>query len=253
MKNILKNFLIVFRCSPFLTIILGISYIGSSIIWGISPVMYNYLFIMIEEAIKTNNIIVLEIPVLVFIIYNFFEILFRILGRLPEKLFQYSEIVNLNLRLQILNKVKKLDVSFFEDKNNNDKLERAYSNVDSGNASQFINLVFQFPSIILSLIIMVCSIIVINYWLIIIAITSAIPVFIIKFRQSLKSYKVKNNQTQNIRIKNYLWNLFFNNDVITDIKANNRWSFFETKFDEISKLINHNENINNINEFKSLI
>ena len=128
-----------------------------------------------------------------------------------------TEILQINITLEVLNHAKKLEVATFEDPYLQDTLERAKSNI-AGNINGFINQIFSFISNILSLISIVAILIIIDPIATLLLFPISIPYLRFYWKQSRLQYLVSRNRAGRRRWIGYYSQTMLNNNRVPEVR-----------------------------------
>lgn len=195
------------------------------------PMAYRVIvFKLIIDAIEQNRDFVYIL--IIIIIYMTIELVTRLFASFVfsyqnEKL---SIQVAKKLNILLLEKVSGIDVECFDDPEFNDTLLRAVKEADV-RAMTVFNQFFQLLTSVLGIIISFTIVFVLNPWLIVIAVFSAVIFYVLDIKFIKKQYDYRNAMATPDRKMKYFKNLFYDRKTLFDFKQfSNLKNIFSKKY-----------------------
>lgn len=239
-QNILFGIKISFRASKFYFFIKSLIFLCMASLPLISAWLWKEILNGIADYQSSYNYIMIFL-----IIYLSLKMISYLLSHVDSYInTRYAEDVQFCIEMIMMEKISRMDLSFFDSAQMGDKIRHVRSNFDITTKMTWLvlDIVFGFINVIVTLII-VCSY---KWWIGIFSLIILIPFMIYNKKHAEHQLELTKEQLRDNRKKDYYNGTFFNNDIQFEIKLNNIGSYFIGKYKEIwSKLykINKTEDI----------
>ena len=144
---------------------------------------------------------------------------------------RYAEDVQFYIEMIMMEKISRMDLSFFDSAQMGDKIRHIRSNFDITTKMTWLvlDILFGFINVIITLII-VCTY---RWWIGLFALVILIPFMIYNKKHAEHQLELSKEQLRDNRKKDYYSGAFFNNGIQFEIKLNNIGSYFIEKYKEI--------------------
>lgn len=139
-----------------------------------------------------------------------------------------TRYINKYITKLILEKVERLEMSYFDIPSNYDKAEKANSSASS-NVIQILDTVINVIRLTTTLIASIGLIITLEYKIIVIAVISIIPVFLMDLKNYTKEYQIYVERVSKLRYIEYLKEMIMRHENIKEIKVSRANSFFKNR------------------------
>ena len=146
LKSLISCIAIIFREKPFLASLEGLSYLGSAITTGFMPLVWAFVFQAIENYITGKNENSIIHAMILFLIVQLAEVLFKMIGRVPTRVFCYNEQLQMKLCKNIYLHATELPYEDFLDQEIYNSFTRANSSISRNLPMNLLNTFFQIPS-----------------------------------------------------------------------------------------------------------
>ena len=229
---------LVIKEKPGLAFLEGLSYFGSAIFTGLMPLVWAYVFEAIENYISFFDNRKIFYAVALFLTIQAADGVFRIIGRIPTRVFCYNEQLQKKLCTKLYAHAVNLPYEDFLD-------EEVYSSFSKANASvgrnlpmNLLNTFFQTPSLLLSLCIAIIALGRFSPWLILMALISLIPLSIIQKKTIDKFYNLNQTLAPISERSNYFYSLFTQPSSVAEFRTYGCEKEFENAWQESIKAEN---------------
>ena len=228
-RPIADCFSVVFRSNPVLSSLEGLSYLGSAIIAGVTPLVWSAVLGNIEQFIngEINTVRTALIIMAAFVISDY---LFRIIGRIPTRYFSYNERLTVALKKKLILHAAEIPFESFYDKAHYGSYIKALQAIEKQSAMNMINLTYQIPSLLLGLAIATAALFSFNPILVLLCAVSLLPALLIHLIRNKKKHQSRERMVQAEKTRNHLWNLFMTPDSVADMKVNCLYDIFKGKY-----------------------
>ena len=199
---------LVVRERPGLAFLEGLSCFGSAICTGLMPLVWAYVFEAIENYIALSDTKKILYAVILFLTIQAAEGVFRIIGRIPTRVFCYNEQLQKKLCAKLYSHAANLPYEDFLDEEVYSSFSKANASVNRNLPMNLLNTFFQTPSLLLSLWIAIITLGSFSPWLILMALISLIPLSMIQKKTVDKFYDVNQKLAPISEKSNYFYSLF---------------------------------------------
>ncbi|MBP1588472.1 MAG: ABC transporter ATP-binding protein [Clostridia bacterium] len=165
-------------------------------------------------------------------IYLLLKLCTYLLARFDEYInSRYSDELHFYIESVMINKISRIDLSFFDSASMSDKVRHARSNFDI--MSQMTWLVFNIISEIFNIIATLTIVIHYKWWVGILTIILLIPFMIYNKKHADNRLEMEKEQLRDNRKLDFYKNVFFDTNIQFEIKLNNIGGFFINRYKEI--------------------
>ena len=232
LKSLISCIAIIFREKPFLASLEGLSYLGSAITTGFMPLVWAFVFQAIENYItgkKENSIIH---AMILFLIVQLAEVLFRMIGRVPTRVFCYNEQLQMKLCKNIYLHATELPYEDFLNQEIYNSFARSNNSISRNLPMNLLNTFFQIPSLVLSLCVAIVTLGAFSRWLVLIAIVSLLPISIIQAIILNKTYDISKDLTPIKKATSYFYSLFTEPTAVAEFRTYGCEEYFKTSWEK---------------------
>ncbi len=204
-----------------------------SIVNALMPFITLFLWKELLELLTDNlHHINISVDTIIHVVCVYILILLQqnILEKISEFIsFRYNDEVNYYLDNLMVDKVSKVDLSFFDSSDANDKLKNSWSLVYT--AKTTVQYLFDFFQNAIKLVVSLLSLVALRWWLLPLIIITYLPVIVLTYKnRKLEVSYIKESSTE-MRKYGYIKNLFFGN-TRQEIKLFNLKDFFWTLYEK---------------------
>lgn len=210
---------LVIKENPWLALLEGLSYFGSAIFTGLMPLVWSYVFEAIENYIFLSNNTKILNAVILFLTIQTTDGVFRIIGRIPTRVFCYNEQLQKKLCEKLYYHAAKLPYEDFLDEGVYSSFSNANTSVNRNLPMNLLNTFFQTPSLLLSLCIAIITLGAFSPWLILMAFIALIPLSLIQKKSVDKSYDISQKITPVSVRSNYFYSLFTQTSSVAEFRT----------------------------------
>ena len=166
-----------------------------------------------------------------FVVYYFFAPNYYVY--LPMEAYLKSRLSQ-NLSMKMLNdvfmKAYALNMLELEDTNFYDHISKATENIFSGRFMAIIESIIRIPVLFTATISIITVLSLQNASLIVLAVLGMVPVFLSRYFQGKRFFKLKDVQQSQNRFLNYLWSMFVDRNTNRDIRTFDTYEYLSNKY-----------------------
>lgn len=166
-----------------------------------------------------------------FVVYYFFAPNYYVY--LPMEAYLKSRLSQ-NLNMKMLNdvfmKAYAINMLELEDTNFYDHISKATENIFSGRFMAIIESIIRIPVLFTATISIITVLSLQNASLIVLAVLGMVPVFLSRYFQGKRFFKLKDAQQSQNRFLNYLWSMFVDRNTNRDIRTFDTYEYLSNKY-----------------------
>ena len=166
-----------------------------------------------------------------FVVYYFFAPNYYVY--LPMEAYLKSRLSQ-NLSMKMLNdvfmKAYAINMLELEDTNFYDHISKATENIFSGRFMAIIESIIRIPVLFTAVISIITVLSLQNASLIVLAVLGMVPVFLSRYFQGKRFFKLKDAQQSQNRYLNYLWSMFVDRNTNRDIRTFGTYEYLSNKY-----------------------
>lgn len=227
LRNILKTLKIIWQSSKLITSFLLFATILEGALLPINMIISKYLIDSVANILAANNEGSMN-KVFMWLFFQFIAAIFLyVLNQLRGYLYQYqSKLLNINISESLMEKNNELDVSYFEDDEFYDNIEKA-NDESISRSFEILDLIILLVKNVASLIGAAVIVFTLNPYILIISFIASIPIFLVNVKLSKKIYDVFDKRIQEARFARHLRRIMIHPNNIKEIKIYRLGNYFQ--------------------------
>lgn len=219
--------------APFIKYILkyGKIYILCELLFAFCAIPSNYLTIMapkvfLDSTFEDHNFKKAILWITSMLIYNLiYSFLSSLIAKYRNYVYSYA---TLEVKKSLLYTLMKIDLSYYDEPSNHDKLSRAFSYSEQGGV-EFLNCITSSLTYITSLATVTYVSYKYEWWILLLFVFINIVHFIIGIYTKKKNFKYQKERTLSARVLNYLNGIVLQKNTVAEIKISDSMNFFYNK------------------------
>ncbi|URZ01766.1 ABC transporter ATP-binding protein [Clostridium felsineum] len=227
-KNIIKTVNLLWKSSKLSFIVTFSVTILNGIITPINIVISKYVIDSVVNALKNRNPMDSVNKVIFWLLVEFMIVTFSyILGRLNTyfSVIQSKSLSN-NIAELLIKKANELDLSYFENDEFYNKIEKANDQA-AGTTIQVVNDLMQIVQNFTTLVGAIVIVLQLNPIILCLCFMTSIPMFLINVMLYKKKYDIYNKRIEKTRLAHYLQNIMMDYASVKEIKLNRIGNYFK--------------------------